>query len=490
MIQGDVINAFDYMTAAQIADVTSNAATLDVAPAVQAAITAATAAKRVLRLPAGTYRLEATLTISGNNWLVGDGKDGTKLDCRHGSSCIIASAWGGRIAALSIYTYEVGSHAIQAGNNSRNCSIDAVYLDATAIGATTNGAGIYLYDGVGFSGGITISNSYAIQFKYGILMDGLNLSTATWTTVSIYNFWSVGYVSGGSPRAGTYGIYMSALTNGIGTCMYGGTLEAFEYAIYVADGSYGGVFETDMEGNTNNYYIGNTFLGRITSAFGQPSISRTSNTPTQIWEYKELIGGEGPKQENYYAPSWLVYEGSGAVQKVNYYRNNVSVIDGGALEANATKFAFGLGQSGSLGSSAHPSDHYMQVSNSKLHWGNDIPSARSGSQIVVWTRGDVCYNLSAAVGQPIGWMCTVAGATTTGSVNVGSPTILTVANGTSFLNGQTIKVVGAGVAGGDLNTTIASGGGTVNIVLTAGASTTVVNASVVTPGTWVAMANL
>jgi hypothetical protein len=409
MIQGDVINVFDYMTAAQIADVTSNAATIDVAPAVQAAITAATAAKRVLRLPAGTYRLEATLTISGNNWLIGDGKDGTKLDCRHGASCIIASGWGGRIAALSIYTYEVGSHAIQAGNDSRNCCIDAVYLDATAIGATNNAGGIYLYEPNGFSGGITISNSYAIQFKYGIFMDGLNLSTATWTTVSIYNFWSVGYVSGGSPRVGTRGIYMSSLTNGIGTCMYGGTIEAFEYAIYVADDSYGGVFETDMEANTNNYYIGNTFQGHITSAFGQPNISRTSNIPTQIWEYKELIGGTGPKQENYYAPSWLVYEGGGAVQEVNYYRNDVSVIDGGSLQTNAIKFAFGLGQGGTYGSSVHPSDHYVQVSNSKLHWGSDSPSARSGAQIVAWTRGDVCYNLSATVGQPIGWMCTVSG---------------------------------------------------------------------------------
>ena len=54
MIQGDVINAFDYMTPAQIADVTSNTASLNVATAVQAAITDATATKKVLRLPAGT----------------------------------------------------------------------------------------------------------------------------------------------------------------------------------------------------------------------------------------------------------------------------------------------------------------------------------------------------------------------------------------------------------------------------------------------------
>jgi len=409
MIEGDVINAFDYMTPAEIADVTSNTASLNVATAVQAAITDATAAKKILRLPAGTYRLEAILTISGNNWLIGDGKDGTKLQCRHGGTCIIASGWGGRIAALSIFTYEIGSNAIQAGNNSRNCSIDAVYLDATAIGATTLGAGIYLYEPDGFSGGITISNSYALQFKYGILMDGLSLSTASWTTVSIYNFWTVGILSGGVPRVGTRGIYMSNLTDGIGTCMYGGTIEQFEYGIYVDNGSKGGVFETDLEGNTNDYFIGNTFQGHITSAFGTPNVLRTSNTPSVIWDYYELLSGFGPKQENYYAPYWLVSTGSGEATKINYYRNSVSVIDGGALDANATKFAFGMGQSGVFGSAVHPSTHYVQVSNSKLHWGNDIPSARTGAQLVAWIQGDICYNLSATVGQPIGWMCTVAG---------------------------------------------------------------------------------
>jgi hypothetical protein len=406
MISGEVINVFDYMTAAEIADVTSNTASLNVAVAVQAAITAATSAKKILRLPAGTYRLEATLTISGNNWLIGDGKDGTKLQCRHGASCIIASAWGGRIAALSIYTYQVGSHAIQAGNNSRNCSIDAVYLDATAIGATNTAAGIYLYDGVGFSGGITISNSYALQFKFGILMDGVDLATATWTTVSIYNFWAVGYTSGGTPRVGTRGIYMSAKTNGIGTCMYGGTIEGYEYGIYVVDDSYGGVFETDMEGNTNNYYIGNAFQGHITSAFGVPNIQRTSNTPTQIWEYKSLIGGYGPKQENYYAPSWLVYDGAGTAQAINYYRNDVSVIGGGSLEANALKFAIGMGQSGAYGISTHPNDHYIQIADRSIHWDSQSPAVTGGK---AWVQGSICYNSAATVGQPTGWMCTVSG---------------------------------------------------------------------------------
>lgn len=407
MIEGDVINAFDYMTDAQIADVTSNAGLINVQPAIQAAINDANAQKRKLRLPAGTYRLEGILNITDNIWLIGDGKDGTKLHCRHGGTCIIASAWGGRIAALSIYTFEIGSNAIQAGNNSRNCCIDAVYLDATAIGATTLGAGIYLYEPDGFSGGITISNSYAIQFKFGILMDGVDVNTATWTTVSIYNFWAVGYSP--SIRTDSAGIYMSAQTNGIGTCMYGGTLEFFDYGIIVADGSYGGVFETDMEGNNNDYYVGAEFLGRIRSAFGVPYVQKASNAGVEFWEYKELVGGEGPKQENYYAPSWLVFNGSGEAKPINFYRNDASQIDGAALQAHALKFGFGTGFTGAVGADVHPSQHYMQVGANKLHWGPDDPSTRTGAQSVAWVRGDVCYNLSATIGQPIGWMCTVSG---------------------------------------------------------------------------------
>lgn len=64
---------------------------------------------------------------------------------------------------------------------------------------------------------------------------------------------------------------------------------------------------------------------------------------------------------------------------------------------------------GATGNETHPSQHYLQLAQSKLHWGNDSPSARTGTGIVAWTQGDVCFNLSAAVGQPKGWVCTVSG---------------------------------------------------------------------------------
>lgn len=396
MISGEVINATDYAVVGDgVADDTA---------AIQAAITAATTAKKILRLPAGTYKITASLTLSGTNWLVGDGKDSTRINYTGASSAIICSTWGGRIQGLSVYVSNSTASAIQVGTNSRNCSIDAVYLDATAVGSTTTGAGFYLNAGTGFSGGITISNSYALQFKYGVKMVGTNLSTGTWTSVCMYNLWLVGYASG--IIAGSAGVYMDALTNGIGTSLYGGTIESMYYGIYVADDSYGGVFETDLEGNTNDYSIGNAFQGHVTSAFGVPYIQRSSNTPSQIWELKTLIGGEGPKQENTYPPSWLVYNGSSQFRSINYYRNDVSVINGGSLEPNALKFSFGMGFTGAYGLEVHPNQHYLQIDDRTIHWDSQSPATTGGK---AWVKGSVCYNFNATVGQPTGWMCTVSG---------------------------------------------------------------------------------
>lgn len=71
---------------------------------------------------------------------------------------------------------------------------------------------------------------------------------------------------------------------------------------------------------------------------------------------------------------------------------------------------------------------------------------------------------------------------TTGAITAGTNT-LTVANATGYANGQTITVAGAGAIVGtegaqDLITTITSGGGTVNLVLAANASTSVAGARV------------
>jgi len=66
MITGAPVNIFDYMTAAQIADVQSNAATIDVSTTIQSALTAFVTAGQFVDIifPNGTYKLNSKLTIN------------------------------------------------------------------------------------------------------------------------------------------------------------------------------------------------------------------------------------------------------------------------------------------------------------------------------------------------------------------------------------------------------------------------------------------
>jgi len=66
MITGAPVNIFDYMTEAQIADVQSNAATIDVSTTIQTALTAFVAAGQFVDIifPNGTYKLNSALTIN------------------------------------------------------------------------------------------------------------------------------------------------------------------------------------------------------------------------------------------------------------------------------------------------------------------------------------------------------------------------------------------------------------------------------------------
>lgn len=86
MITGAPVNAFDYMSAAQIADVQARTSLVDVSGAIQAAIDANPG--REVFLPSGTYRCESPIVLgasgSGHDILRGEGfpayQTGTRLD--------------------------------------------------------------------------------------------------------------------------------------------------------------------------------------------------------------------------------------------------------------------------------------------------------------------------------------------------------------------------------------------------------------------------
>jgi len=367
--------------------------------AIQAAIVAARASLRTLLIPGGTYKITSSLTLTGQDWFIGCGKDRSVFNYTGSSSAIIASAWNGKIEGISINTSQNAANGIEVGNNSRNATIDNVYLQSA--GGSATGAGFYLNAGTGFSGGLTIHTSYALQFKYGVKMVGTVLATDTWTTVSMYNLWLAGY----SPSivSGSAGIYMDALTNGIGTCMYGGTIESFATGVQVlGGGGFGGVFESDFEGNSVDYSVGNSFTGRIINAITGGGLQKSTNGTANLWWQDRQADGSSRYYEDYYAPKHVNYDSGQGLQEEVWYRNS-SVIDGNSLQSNARKFAIGLGYTGFYGPSVHPNQHYIEVGGQKVTWADAAPTTET------WKRGDIRYNLAAASAGYVGWVCTSAG---------------------------------------------------------------------------------
>jgi hypothetical protein len=403
MITGALVNVLDFG-----ADPTGS---IDSTTAIQAAITYSTSINKAVFLPGGTYKTNLTLTMSGNNSLIGEGKNDVKINYSGASSAILCSGWTGVISDLSIYITDKDAHGIQAGKASRQPVIRNVYLDATAVGSTTTGSGIYLVGDTGFSGGIGIENVYVLQFKFGVNIYGTNSATDCWTAISMTNVWLNGNSAG--VVAGSCGIYMSANCNGHATTMNTGLIQSFDYGCYFDNGSEGASIHAHMESNNNYYFAGNTFNGAITNDTGGPRLKEFSQATTQIIKEVDTVTNVRVAEFRY-PPVTLVYDASPGALKQIWYRapSAISNTDGTYSAPSATyalKFAVGLGQSSAYGIATHPSDHYIQVSDRKLHWSTNSPAAETGSQIVAWVRGDVCYNAAAAVGAPIGWMCTVAG---------------------------------------------------------------------------------
>jgi hypothetical protein len=391
--------------------------TTDDTTAIQAAITAAIAAGQDLLINAGTYKITNTLTVTNTSiHIFGEGRYATTIDSFATGSAIKCATWGGVLDGFGVYINNATGSGIEAGEDSRNCVMSNLYLQVrSAYQASTTGSGIYLntFDDVTttFSGGLKIDTCYALAFKYGLRLRGKTpLVDNTWTAVNVYNSWFVGKAT---PIVGSAGIYVNAGTNGVGSCMIGGSIESFDYGIYVENGANSfSIQETLIEGSaTAPYFVGNTWSGSISEGRGYPRIYRAADSSSIYWEQNQLLTGQGPINETYYSAKYVLTSGNspslGNTAWTTYH--NASLIDGNAVGTYGLKFQVGIGQGSSAGIATHPSQHYIRLGDSKLHWGNDSPSARTGSQLVAWNQGDICYNLSAAVGSPKGWVCTVSG---------------------------------------------------------------------------------
>lgn len=133
-----VINALEFMTDAQRADVLARTAAVDVTAALQAAIDHALLTGRALRLPAGIYRTSASLQITDDIELQGDGSVRTiiklhtavtstpaiNIDIPNNSSFI-----GGRIGGIGIVCN--GGSALGAGLNIQTTATNSAISNST-----------------------------------------------------------------------------------------------------------------------------------------------------------------------------------------------------------------------------------------------------------------------------------------------------------------------------------------------------------------------
>lgn len=95
MIEGDVVNVFDYMTAAQTADVKANTALIDVTAAVQAAVDDGEALKKSVYFPAGTYLITSTIEALNTSFIGESAYDQSilKYTATDGSACVKVSGY-------------------------------------------------------------------------------------------------------------------------------------------------------------------------------------------------------------------------------------------------------------------------------------------------------------------------------------------------------------------------------------------------------------
>ena len=195
MILGAYANAWDYMTAAQIADVQAGTLTLDVTSALQAWITAigtgnyegAISGTRAGYLPAGKYRVSSTLIIPANTSIFGAPANsvlrpsatftaGTPvLDVRAGVNLYGITVDG--LDATNIDGYAIPNSESTFGNHTLIERCWAARLTRTG---ASGGVGFYVQTGVGN----TFRDCWGTGCLFGVLIK--NVSQPVFSTIQVF----------------------------------------------------------------------------------------------------------------------------------------------------------------------------------------------------------------------------------------------------------------------------------------------------------------
>jgi len=383
-------------------------------------------------ITAATINMKTKVNLTG----LSGGDSATTAITYPGSGSVIefSGISGSLLENVYVVTTHDDANGIKAGNTCRRINIENVLASGTGT-LTNTGAAFLLAAETGWSGGISIKDSYGIGYKYGVLMTGVNINTDTWTTVDMTNLWLVGRSAGAV--VGGAGIYMDAKTNGIGTYLRGGTIESFNYGVYVENGGYGGEFVCDMEGNTILYTVGLSFNGTIRIPASNEYYNSGSNGIANIWYKEKNLNGTW-LSESYYNKLHNILEGVSNVLRWGVTRG-ASEIDGGSP---TDKFVVTLGGVADVA----PQNNNIKLLTNKIAYSNVVPAAGA------WVKGDVVFNTQTSTVTPVLWSC----------VNSGTPGVWIGLVPTSF-NASGSWTPGSISAGATVTTTISIGGYGFNI---------------------------
>jgi parallel beta-helix repeat protein len=247
------VSVFDFMTAAQIADVQAETALVDVTTVVQAAITSLSTSGGQLLFPRGKYKISSTLNLVSNVKYVGQGNTTLQITVSEVGLQLPAAA-----SNIEISGFIIGGTFARA----ISCNYGGTATKIRIYGNTISGATLA---GAGYTSGIFMMNATDCIVEANKLSgNGLGTTTAFHADISFY-----------APAAGTQNSRNKILNNqcssGVGFNIQAFNLDHSEIAFNICKGALTG------SGNNNGYGIVVYDVSSYTLSYSTTSFNVISN---------------------------------------------------------------------------------------------------------------------------------------------------------------------------------------------------------------------
>jgi hypothetical protein len=378
---------------------------------IQSAVTAAGVAGGIVSIGAGTFDLgSTTLTVPSNVTIVGTGRGATEIT--YSGTGIAIDLYANDSGNISITGIQLicsndAATGIRLGGGQQHINFTDVAVNGNS--SLTNTGTAFLFESAHgtmdnrFSGNSNFTLIYCIGFKFGVRFVGdPDQSNRTWTTCSFTQCFLIGKTP---PIVGSKGFSVDQYTSLNGSTWISGDVEGFEYGMYVADCFYntnsGIDWIGDIENNTTPFRLSTSFQGQILLNPTEYQYRQMSNGTNLVW--MKAADRQGVQVvETYYGQDTTIYAvGAPGEWHWNNYTGVSRIDQSGDIGAITSQtFIHGVTTNGSFGT---PQGTYRQFGPYKESYSTSIPTGGT------WVQGDRVWKSNAAVGSPIGWICTTAG---------------------------------------------------------------------------------